>query len=409
MRLNQETSAELGRRLTFPWHASHDDRDAALTVAAGGREAFPLILRRIREAQRSIDIRAYIWRDDDTGRALARALVEAAERGVRVRISKDRDAASYEYYELGGRSFFHPEMRLYDHVESAFLAFSYEQRRVRRRRGPTPERAALLGHPGISVRHETRRYDHAKVYVFDDETMILGGINIGDDAHHHALDFMVEVQGAGLVHRYRERKAGRVAFDPARRVDFLLHDRATHGVGHSPLRRERLALIGAARESLVVEMAYFGDDEFLDALIAASDRGVRTTVITARRAAILRHLNHAAIDRLLRETRSPDHLDVWLLDHDVHSKVVIVDAESVDLGSANFSPLSHGFYDELNVHLRDRAVAQEIQAELLDHRAFGQRVRGGLPHIRPFAKIERFLMQNHVDAAFKRPPQLPRR
>ena len=56
--------------------------DATFELLAGGEAAFERILRRIGEARRSILVRAFEWRDDDTGRSVARALLAAADRGV---------------------------------------------------------------------------------------------------------------------------------------------------------------------------------------------------------------------------------------------------------------------------------------------------------------------------------------
>jgi phosphatidylserine/phosphatidylglycerophosphate/cardiolipin synthase-like enzyme len=41
---------------------------------------------------------------------------------------------------------------------------------------------------------------------------------------------------------------------------------------------------------------------------------------------------------------------------------VVADGEIADVGSANFTPLSHGVYDEINVYVRDAAFARRIEA-----------------------------------------------
>ena len=63
------------------------------------------------------------------------------------------------------------------------------------RQKPSPLAEALLAHPNVSVTRHEKRFDHAKLYVFDDETVILGGMGIGDDFRHHNVDFMVEISG----------------------------------------------------------------------------------------------------------------------------------------------------------------------------------------------------------------------
>src|SRR5438067_514991 len=51
-----------------------------------GVEAYPAMLDAIRSAQHSIRLETYMFIDDAVGRLFARALAEAAERGVRVRV-----------------------------------------------------------------------------------------------------------------------------------------------------------------------------------------------------------------------------------------------------------------------------------------------------------------------------------
>ncbi len=366
-----------------------------LRLATSGEAAFDHLLRRIGEARDRVDVRAYVWRNDETGRAVARALLEAAGRGVRVRIAKDRDAASYEYYEGGGRSLLHPEMSARARFETAFLGAAYELRPRWRHQPTHPLATALLSHEHIDVRHDRALFDHAKAFVFDDARLFFGGMGIGDDARHRVLDFMLEVDGEDAVRRYRERRAGRAPFDPRRRLDFLLHDRAAHGVGPCPMRDDRLALLDAARRSLVVEMAYFGDRRFSDALVRAVRRGVRTTLVTGRRATILRWLNRRELDYVARETGAPPHLEIVLHPSEIHSKITVIDDEVVDVGSANFTPLSHGVYDELGACVRDRAFAESALETLRRHADEGERVRGRVPHIAPFVAIEHRLMMRH--------------
>ena len=55
-----------------------------------GKNAFPEIIRCIRKAHESIFINMFIWRNDTIGCTLAHELLAAADRGVKVTISKDR-------------------------------------------------------------------------------------------------------------------------------------------------------------------------------------------------------------------------------------------------------------------------------------------------------------------------------
>src|SRR5205823_2844821 len=143
---------------------------------------------------------------------------------------------------------------------------------------------ALLRHDNIIVKHDERRFDHAKLYVFDEETVILGGMGIGDDFRLTNVDFMVEISGGNAAGRLQQRYEGHAPFDPTRTFDFLLHSfRGSPRLART-LAEERLRLIASARRRLTIEMAYLGDRACSDAIVAAVERGVEVTLLTAARA-----------------------------------------------------------------------------------------------------------------------------
>ncbi|GAA5175655.1 phospholipase D family protein [Niveibacterium umoris] len=143
---------------------------AKLTSALAGRNAFrPLpdgvdaLLARLaltQIAERSLDLQYYIWRDDLTGRHLAHALLDAADRGVRVRVLLD-DVGSGADDDVLLALDAHPniEIRLFNPVAN---------RRFR-----------MLGMAADFER--TNRRMHNKAFVADNQAAILGGRNIGDE------------------------------------------------------------------------------------------------------------------------------------------------------------------------------------------------------------------------------------
>ncbi|MEM5404026.1 phospholipase D family protein [Paraburkholderia unamae] len=111
-------------------------------------------------AERSLDLQYYIWHDDLTGRELAAALLEAADRGVRVRVLLDDLGTNADDQVLLALSS-HPnvKIRLFNPVASRHfksLATALEFSRVDRRM-------------------------HNKAMIADNEGAILGGRNIGDE------------------------------------------------------------------------------------------------------------------------------------------------------------------------------------------------------------------------------------
>jgi len=372
-------------------------------LLTGGRAAFDRILRRIDHAKRRIFMRCFDWRDDETGNIVARHMLHAADRGVEVTILKDSMGMHYEYLEATKQSFFHKKIGPLVRMQTWFLMAAYGQwGSLRQNANPLVD--ALLEHDNVTVVCE-KRFDHSKLYIFDDECLVLGGMGIGDDFRWKNIDFMVDITGPDAVSRYMDRHEGHASFDPERRFDYLLHSFSAkkdggdgHGgvgagvgvgapagrrsrrvrrkgaatvasVGHDDdlLARQRLGFINSARERLTVEMAYMGDRRFTRALLDAVKRGVAVTLLTAERANVIADLNRYTCAQLLRKARGAGNLRVILHPRMVHGKAIVVDGERVDIGSANFTPLSHGGYEEVDLYSRDarfaRAVEQAIERD----------------------------------------------
>jgi phosphatidylserine/phosphatidylglycerophosphate/cardiolipin synthase-like enzyme len=203
---------------------------------------------------------------------------------------------------------------------------------------------------------------------------------------------MVEAEGEEHVARLRERMTGHDEFDPSRGVDFLVHSREAHRKNSCPMISHRLALIDAAQTSLTVEMAYLGDRRFTAALARAVQRGVAVKLVTADHADVLANINRATCEALMRVTGAPDNLSVILLPRMVHSKAVIIDHRFVDVGSANFTSLSHGVYDEINLYADNERFARGLEAEIALHCENGRLAEQGLSYRKMYSGVERAIM-----------------
>jgi cardiolipin synthase len=346
---------------------------SGLRVLGSGETAYQAILARIAEAKQSVEIRAFLWRDDDTGNLIGDAVLAAADRGVQVRIHKDRIAAVYEYTGGNKQSFFHKRVDPIRGLQAWVLGAVYRAPGSFKQK-PNPIADRILAHPNITVEHHRKRFDHSKLYIIDDRILALGSMGIGDNHRLEWIDVMVEAEGSEHVTRLRERMAGHDEFDPSRGLDFLVHSREAHRKRSCPMISHRLALIDAARESLTVEMAYLGDQRFTAALARAVQRGVHVKLVTADQADVLGATNRATCDMLRRLTGAPDNLTIVLLPRMVHSKVVVIDHRWSDVGSANFTALSHGVYDEINLYADSPPFACALEAEIEMHCAGGGRV-----------------------------------
>ena len=371
--------------------ASQPAADGSLRVLGSGEVAFQQILARVRSAQKSVEIRAFLWRDDEAGNLLGEAVIAAAERGAKVMIHKDRIAAVYEYTGGNKQSFFHKRVDAIRGLQAWFLGAVYRAPGSFKQR-PNALAERIVAHPNIIVEHHRKRFDHSKLYIVDDRYLALGSMGVGDNHRHDWIDLMVEAEGEAHVTRLRERMTGHDEFDPSRGVDFLVHSREAHRKNSCPMISHRLAMIDAAQASLTVEMAYLGDRRFTAALARAVQRGIEVKLVTADHADVLANINRATCDALMRVTGAPDNLSVVLLPRMVHSKAVIIDHRFVDVGSANFTSLSHGVYDEINLFADNERFARDLEAEIDRHCENGLVAGERLKHSRMYSGVERAII-----------------
>ncbi len=360
-------------------------------VSGSGELAFRRIVDRVGAARRSVEIRAFLWRDDEAGNQLGEAVLRAAERGVKVVIHKDRIAAAYEYAGGNKQSFFHKRVDPVRGVQAWFLGAVFKVKGSFKQK-PNRLSQAVLGHPNITVEYQRKRFDHSKLYIVDGEWMCLGSMGIGDNHTNDWFDLMVELDGAHHVDRLTARMAGDDEFDPSRGIDFLVHSRAAHRPRTCPMATHRLALIDSARTSLTVEMAYLGDRRYTFAMARAANRGVDVTLVTAARADVLGNVNRHTCDLLRKLTGAPANLHIVLVPRMVHSKAVVIDHHVVDVGSANFTPLSHGVYDEINLYADHAGFALALEAEIARHASEGVVVDDKVGYRRVRSGIEKMLV-----------------
>lgn len=131
-----------------------------------GSEAFDARIALANTAVTSLDIQYYIWHHDKTGVALLSRILDAAERGVRVRLLLDdmNLGDDREFFEDLDR---HPliEIRLFNPSASDSQGLSTVAR----------------GMQMIFDFNEMNRRMHNKVFIADNSVAVIGGRNIGDE------------------------------------------------------------------------------------------------------------------------------------------------------------------------------------------------------------------------------------
>ena len=304
-----------------------------VTLLAGGREAFPRMLRAIRGARQSVHLEIYYLAREGVGDAFREALSLAALRGVRVRVILDGWGSALDGRWL--QSMLEPdgaEVKIYHPLSALFTG------RFRR--------------------------NHRKILVVDGEVAFLGGINIADeygqvgpgrapdlaDESPEWMDLAVEIRGAPAAWLEARLRGER---PPRPRGPVQVHLSGIGGGGR--LRNIYRRSFGAARSEILAAHSYFlPDRRFVRSITAAARRGVKVTLLLAGRSDI--PLARAATTRLYRRlVEAGVEIREWTRSVH-HAKVAVVDGQKVLMGSFNLDPYSLANLESL-VEIDDRETA----------------------------------------------------
>ena len=307
-----------------------------------GDEIFPRMLEAIDEAEETVELLTFVYWTGDIARRVAAALARAARRGVRVRVLLDA---------IGARS-------IRDHLIDVMEDAGCEVRHFR----PPLSRLHLL-----AVEHRT----HRKILVCDDRVGFTGGVGIaseweGDargpdewrDTHCRLTGPAVTALRSGFLRNWAETDDV-FTLVPATAVPEPAGETLLHVVvGQSSVVWSDIGylfrvLMAAAERCIRITTAYFSpDEEFLELLVQAAERGVEIQImvpgpeidkrvsLVAARSSYCR-LAEAGIE--VREFQ-PSML---------HAKVLTIDGECAVLGSANINGRSMERDDELCLVLHD--------------------------------------------------------
>ena len=345
----------------------------------GADATFSRVIQRIDNARESIEIHMFVWRNDNIGNEIGKAILRAAQRGVKVKIRKDRGAIMFERIEMNRKSFFHTKLPLMTRLKHAVFRPTFPKSFVRDDFGRELGEE-VRNHPGVEL--EWVDHTHTKYYLFDEEFLITGSVNI-EDRHRNYHDYMVEISGADLIRRFRERDARKASYNAERPIDFLVNHRHASPPAFE-IKSQLMRFIAEAQHAIYVEMAYIGDPDISQRLIAAARHGVRVTVLFSRKANIGNDINY----RALRELYECAEIRVHLSDKMLHSKLMLFDWKTAFLGSANISVFSMQKADELNISVHDRPVfLKAVNAEVKRRLAASERIES----IRPLKEYSRIL------------------
>ena len=171
----------------------HHPLTGSFPPARAADPTFDLVVTELSRARQQVEIFMYVWRCDEAGNRIAKAVLAAADRGVKVKIIKDIGAIMCEVIEMNRKPLLRRELPWIKRLVYRLIAPTFPDTFVE------DDYTQDLGdriqaHPNISV--EWINKTHTKYYIFDDRLLVTGSINI-EDRHQNYFDYMLALDGPG--------------------------------------------------------------------------------------------------------------------------------------------------------------------------------------------------------------------
>ena len=321
----------------------------AVRVLQNGDEIFPAMLEAIATATHSINFETYIYWSGDIGERFSAALIERAQVGVPVHVTIDWAGS----------------IKMDPGLLARMTDAGVQVQRYRPLRWYTIAR----------LNNRT----HRKLLVTDGRIAFTGGVGIADQwegnaedpDHWRDLHFRVEGPVAAqfqaafndnwvkMTGHILNGNAHFAAVEPAGDMRAQLFIASPAG-GSQSMQLMYLMTIAAAVRSIDISAAYFVPDELLlDALIKATQRGVRVRLLVPGP-----HTDSQAV--ALASTRDWGRLlaaGVQIFQYQptmLHTKMLIADSYLVSVGSTNLDLRSLRLNDEANLNVYDAGFGAEM-------------------------------------------------
>lgn len=315
-----------------------------------GDEIFPPMLTAIRESTSTIHFSTYVYWAGSVPQTFAKALADAAMRGVVVRVVLDSEGTEPMPHGLVN------QMRAAGCHVALF-------RRMR-------------WFDWMKYNHRT----HRRLLIIDGTIGFTGGVGIADEWSGHAQspkhwrDTHVRLTGpivASLQGAFTDNwnqcteellldARDYPLLEPTGQVAVCAVV-STPANGASEAQRVMAACVAGATRTLHVSNAYFvPTPTFVDALCAASERGVDVRILVPgpyHDQKIVRCASRHTWPRLLQAGVGIHEYQPTMM----HAKTLVTDGEVLLVGSINFDPRSFALNAEFGVVIVDRDLAAEVE------------------------------------------------
>lgn len=305
-----------------------------LELLVDGREAFEKIGAVIDSAVSSIYIQTYIWKDDSTGKEIVARLKAAADRGVKVSVSKDAVGTVFELGDI-----------------------------LKGMPSPVFTKAGLKDYGNIGMRLDFfADTDHSKYFIIDKRLVIFGGMNIADEYHDQWHDYMASLESSRWAKSFENKVLKGIPWPDSAPFVLTVNDRKS-----TEIRTALIEMIDNTSENIIIEHAYFSDEQVIAAVKRAAERGIKVSIILPEKPDTHHYANRVTINRLI-DSAVAKNITVYLFPRMSHAKVALADGKTAVIGSANLTPRSMLTSREVAIFVHgteDDPFIKKLQEQLL--------------------------------------------
>ena len=337
--LGRKQHLKKAKKSTFPSRMSN------VEIYAKGPQLFENLFTEIKNAKKHIHVLFYIIQDDKISHEFVSILKEKAREGVEVRLLVDWIGSNLKRKSIQS-------------LKAAGVEFAFSH---------TPKFPFLF--------YSSQVRNHRKITVIDGETGYLGGFNIGEEYNDNKpklspwRDYHLKITGEGVRDLQEEFLHD---WKCARKVNLLQNEIYFPASEKGTIRHQLIptegdslqdlivTLIRDAKQSLVIGSPYFiPSHKVFEQVQKAIKRGVKVTILVPYES------DHILVkEASLRYLRAllQDGAEVYqYLNGFYHAKVMIIDDDICDIGTANFDKRSMFLNHEVNCLIYDPSFIKKVK------------------------------------------------
>jgi cardiolipin synthase len=338
-----------------------------------GDQIFPAMTRDIREAKKTVNLETYIFQPDAAGRQFADAMIEAAKRGVQVRLLIDGWGGKFKGLKK-------------ELDDAGVIAKKYRPLRL------------------FSI-HKVGKRTHRKILVVDGRICYTGGLGIDERWLGNARntkewrDTQVRVVGPVTAEMQAifsenwtfttgEILVGEDFYPPQPPAGTITAQaiKASRGDSTSLAKMMYFVAIGSAAKFIHIQNAYFlPDKQVREEMIKARKRGVDVQIMVPGRNIDLPMVRQASWKNYGELLEAG--VKIWEYQPTMlHNKTMVVDGIYATIGSINFDARSMAANAEESLAFYDRDFAAKMEAMFQNDRKRCQEITLSLWKHRGFLK-----------------------